>query len=231
MQLSANQYWDGSNHRYISSNFATIYTQHLGVHNWDIASSGTAGNTITWTQAMTLTSAGNLLVGTTTEALECNLSLGPKSTIEGGQMVLQKGTSQTYATHLDNYEDKFRLLYGTNTGTTGINLSIYHSSGNYSFSGSNVSDRRLKTNINTLSLNAIEKINALISKSYNMIANPETTRYGFIAQEVQEILPDLITGTESENDVLGLDYNGILAVLVKAVQELSAKVAALEAQQ
>ena len=192
-------------------------------------SNGTPNNSVT--EYMRLTSAGNLLIGTTTESLECNLALGAKSTIEGGQMVLQKGASYTYATHFDNYGDTFRLLYGTNTGTTGINFTVFHPSGNYQFSGSNTSDRRLKTNINTLSLNAIEKINALISKSYNMIANPEITRYGFIAQEVQEILPDLITGTESENDVLGLDYNGILAVLVKAVQELSAKVAALEAQQ
>jgi hypothetical protein len=73
-------------------------------------------------------------------------------------------------------------------------------------------------------LPAIENIKQLVPKTYNMIANPETLRYGFIAQEVQEILPDLITGTESETDVLGLDYNGILTLAVKAIQELSAEI-------
>jgi hypothetical protein len=39
-----------------------------GQHSWWIAPSGTAGNAISFTQAMTLTSGGNLLVGTTTDA-------------------------------------------------------------------------------------------------------------------------------------------------------------------
>ena len=49
-------------------------------------------------------------------------------------------------------------------------------------------------------------------------------RYGFIAQEVQTILPDTITGTETETEYLGLDYNGVLAVAVKAIQELKAEI-------
>ena len=63
----------------------------------------------------------------------------------------------------------------------------------------------------------------LVPKSYNMIKHPDTKRNGFIAQEVQKILPDLITGTESEDDYLGLDYNGLLAIAVKAIQELNTK--------
>jgi hypothetical protein len=68
MQLSVNQYWDGSNHRYISSNFASLYTQNVGGHNWSLTSSGTAGNVITWNTVMTLTNSGNLLVGTETDS-------------------------------------------------------------------------------------------------------------------------------------------------------------------
>lgn len=67
MQLSANQYWDGSNHRYISSNFASIYTQHLGGHSWEVAASGTAGNIISFTSVMTITNGGNILMGTSTD--------------------------------------------------------------------------------------------------------------------------------------------------------------------
>ena len=50
---------------YIASNFATNYTQVGGSHRWSTAPSGTAGNAITFTQAMTLDASGNLLVGTT----------------------------------------------------------------------------------------------------------------------------------------------------------------------
>jgi hypothetical protein len=63
-----------------------------------------------------------------------------------------------------------------------------------------------------------------------MTDNQNLLRYGFIAQEVQEILPDLINGIETEDTYLGLDYNGVLAVAVKAIQELSTKNTTLEAR-
>jgi len=51
--------------KYSNTNFATQYTQFNGGHYWYSAPSGTAGNTITFTQAMTLDASGNLLVGLT----------------------------------------------------------------------------------------------------------------------------------------------------------------------
>jgi len=64
-QFSSNQRWDGSSHRYLTTGTATLYTQNDGAHSWATAPSGTAGNAITFTQAMTLDASGNLLVGTT----------------------------------------------------------------------------------------------------------------------------------------------------------------------
>ena len=46
---------------------ASKYTQEAGKHYWYTAPSGTAGNAISFTQAMTLDASGNLLVGTTTQ--------------------------------------------------------------------------------------------------------------------------------------------------------------------
>jgi hypothetical protein len=43
-----------------------MYLSDFGAHKWFTAASGTAGNAITFTQAMTLTTGGNLLVGSTT---------------------------------------------------------------------------------------------------------------------------------------------------------------------
>jgi len=51
--------------KYSSTNFATQYTQYNGTHSWHTAPSGTAGNAITFTQAMTLDASGNLAVGIT----------------------------------------------------------------------------------------------------------------------------------------------------------------------
>jgi hypothetical protein len=65
--LSTNVYNDGAN-KYITTGNATRYLQDSGSHIWNIAPSGTAGNAISFTQAMTLTAGGNLGIGTTTFA-------------------------------------------------------------------------------------------------------------------------------------------------------------------
>lgn len=54
-------------------------------------------------------------------------------------------------------------------------------------------------------------------------------QYGFIAQEVREVLPDLVrnTGmisTSTPDGALTIEHTGLVAPLVKAVQELDAKV-------
>jgi hypothetical protein len=61
----ANSYFDGSSNKYIASDFANYYVQQSGQHQWYNAASGTAGNAISFTQAMTLDASGRLLVGTT----------------------------------------------------------------------------------------------------------------------------------------------------------------------
>jgi len=63
--LSQNAYFN-SGWKYISSSTgATLYAMSSGAHAWSIAPSGTAGNAITFTQAMTLDASGNLGVGIT----------------------------------------------------------------------------------------------------------------------------------------------------------------------
>jgi hypothetical protein len=61
--FSANWY-NNAGDKYIANGYATQYVQYSGVHAWKTAASGTAGNAITFTQAMTLDASGNLGVGT-----------------------------------------------------------------------------------------------------------------------------------------------------------------------
>jgi hypothetical protein len=69
LNLSTNWYEDsGGADRYINSDFASRYLQFQSSHRWYTAPSGTAGNAITFTQAMTLDASGNLGVGTTSPA-------------------------------------------------------------------------------------------------------------------------------------------------------------------
>ena len=64
LDLSHNAYYDGA-WKYIANGFATNHYQSGGAYVWRTAPSGTAGNTISFTQAMTLDASGNLGVGTT----------------------------------------------------------------------------------------------------------------------------------------------------------------------
>jgi hypothetical protein len=82
--LSNNAYFDNTNQRYIISDFANMYRQVNGEHQWSNAPSGTAGNVITYTQAMTLTAAGNVGIGTS--------SPGNRLTIAGGNASISDGT-------------------------------------------------------------------------------------------------------------------------------------------
>ena len=65
MNLSANIFYITGTGlpTYITSNFATNYQQNNGVHYWYTAPSGTAGNAISFTQAMTLDVSGRLGIG------------------------------------------------------------------------------------------------------------------------------------------------------------------------
>ena len=63
--ISQNFYFNGTNNIYKNNGFASAYSQNSGVHAWFQAASGTAGNAITFTQAMTLDASGNLGIGTT----------------------------------------------------------------------------------------------------------------------------------------------------------------------
>jgi len=64
--LSKNFFNDGSANKYINTDYASFYQQVTGQHQWFTAASGTAGNTISFTQAMTLDASGFLGIGNTT---------------------------------------------------------------------------------------------------------------------------------------------------------------------
>ena len=66
--ILVNGYYDNSlGFVYTNSAFATLYELQNGQHRWWVAPSGTAGNAISFTPAMTLNASGNLLLGTTTD--------------------------------------------------------------------------------------------------------------------------------------------------------------------
>jgi hypothetical protein len=92
------------------------------------------------------------------------------------------------------------------------------------------SDQRLKTDIQPISY-GLETVNAFrpVSFEWNEPGKYGTGRsIGMIAQEVAQLVPEAVSAGTDEDKTLSLDYQKIVPVLAKAIQELSAKNAALE---
>lgn len=98
----------------------------------------------------------------------------------------------------------------------------------WAWSYQNFSDRRLKHNIVDVD-NCLSKINSLRPVQYNW-SNDSSINFGFVAQDVKEVIPDIVSKPQTEDEMLGVNYLALIPFLTKSIQELSAKVAALEAK-
>jgi hypothetical protein len=84
------------------------------------------------------------------------------------------------------------------------------------------SDSTLKENVETVE-DALNKVNNLHGVKFNWKEDGRPS-YGVIAQELEQVLPELVTNTDPKS----VNYNGIIAVLIEAVKELTQRVEELE---
>jgi hypothetical protein len=202
-------YDNGSAFVYKTSDYATYYRQNVGQHRWFIAPSGTAGNTATFTQAMTLDASGNLLVGTTSG------SFGSRLIISADSGTTSWATGPLAAAPL-NY-------YITANNTQGVFLN-----GTSATAWTAISDERFKDIIEPIT-NAVSKVGSLRSVIGKFKTDAEGTRRSFlIAQDVIAAFPEAAVATDPEK--LGVTYTEVIPLLVAAIKELTARVQTLEAK-
>lgn len=195
-----------------------------------VTSVGGTGSVSGLTLSGTVTSTGNLTLGGTLSVSQANLTASAP-----GAAYYLRGSGWTST-------DNIMAGAGTNSGTALVSsnvLNFYTGTGltAYQFVGSgntvtlqSVSDKRLKENILPEIL-GLEFINLLKPVQFNRIGQT-IKHHGFLADDLQKLVPDT---TDSFNQTYpdgtkGLDYIALLAPLVKAVQELTAKVSSLEQQ-
>lgn len=90
----------------------------------------------------------------------------------------------------------------------------------YSASGTlSGSDRKLKQDIKAIGSNEFAKLGELKPVSYELKATPERRHYGFIAQEVAETYPELVS--ESVDGNKALNYNEFVPLVVGNLQNLN----------
>jgi cytoskeletal protein CcmA (bactofilin family) len=88
------------------------------------------------------------------------------------------------------------------------------------------SDYRIKTNVKLLSDTSFN-IDQLVPKYYynTIVKNQEI---GFIAHEIQEEYPFLVAGVKDGPEIQGVNYTGLIGLLVKEIQDLKSRVSQLE---
>jgi hypothetical protein len=121
----------------------------------------------------------------------------------------------------------FSLPTAGNTSSGGANIYMIPGTGEFHLS---TSSRRYKTNIIDTK-KGLKELLTLKPRDFNSTCesdDPKRLRSGFIAEEVEEAGFIEYTDVNSNNEVELVEYAHMVTLCVKAIQELSAKVTALE---
>ena len=134
--------------------------------------------------------------------------------------------------HLNTEGDGAAYIWFTHNGSA-IGSIVQNGTSGITFNTS--SDYRLKENVN-YSWDATTRLKQLKPARFNFIADREKgTVDGFIAHEVSSVVPEAITGAkdavDDDNKPIhqGIDQSKLVPLLVKTIQELEARITALEA--
>jgi hypothetical protein len=122
--------------------------------------------------------------------------------------------------------DYTAFLFTTDGGNTQTGSVVV---GGSSTAYNTSSDQRLKDNI-VDAPSASDDIDAIQVRSFDWKADGSHQKYGMVAQELQSVAPEAVTGDADSEDMMGVDYSKLVPMLVKEIQSLRARVAQLEGE-
>jgi hypothetical protein len=131
----------------------------------------------------------------------------------------------------------YDLTFSTEGGTMNFESNGF-GTGTYAFNGNTTvsndltvsgdvvvsSDARLKSNIVSLG-STLSRLLLIDGKSYTMIKDGKQ-KIGVLAQEIKEVFPELVS--EDDNEMLAVNYQGLVPVLINALKEQDDKISRLE---
>jgi len=160
-------------------------------------------------ERMRLDASGNLLVGTT-------------STNFTEKFKVENSASYTMQSKRTGTGSEGHIVFANANGAVG---SIFTNGTTTSYNTS--SDARLKENIAD-AVDAGDTIDAIQVRQFDWIADGSHQDYGMIAQELQTVAPEAVSGNPDGDEMMGVDYSKLVPMLIKEVQSLRARVAELE---
>ena len=220
-----------------AANRAEIYVNNLYHLQFDVAGS----------ERMRIDSSGNVGIGTsspdsslhvektgtaasitvTTDTnRDANVYFGDTSSSSQGR-IQYSNASDSMALHTNGSErmridSSGNLLVGTTSGSDKITVNGTVSATNFN----TTSDATLKTNVETLT-GSLDAVKSLRGVSFDWIENGGS-EVGFIAQEVEEVIPDVVS--TNDQGIKSVKYGNVVALLVEALKEQQLRIEALEAK-
>jgi hypothetical protein len=170
-------------------------------------------------ERMRINSSGKLLINTTSAISGSSAYLHLKNNYTNTGMSLQSNNTAPH--HSITFHNPNGQVGQINTDGSGVTFT------------SN-SDYRLKENVN-YDFDATSRLKQLKPARFNFIADADKTVDGFLAHEVQSVVPEAITGEKDAVDddgnpkYQGIDQSKLVPLLVKTIQELEARITTLEA--
>jgi len=209
----------GATWTYKTTNAACAYAQDTGQHIWYQAASGTAGTNISFIERMRLNTNGQLLYGLQ--------SSGTSNAV--AQFYSSSSTNCLSARVSNNGQAPFAAYNASDA------VVFYVSGGGQIFAVSTsitgISDVSTKENIVNIPY-GLNEINALRPIKFDFkeggIGNGKKDNIGFIAQEVETIIPELVA--DGADGLKTLKMGDMLPVMVKAIQEQQAIITDLKAR-
>jgi hypothetical protein len=150
-----------------------------------------------------------------------------------GEVVISGASYSDGANNISLQQGLVKIGSATTTGTVsmyftnpnGVVGSVVTDGSNTQFNTS--SDYRLKEDLQDF--NGLDKVSKIPVYNFKWKVD-ESRSYGVIAHELQEVLPDAVSGEKDAEEMQGVDYSKIVPLLIKSIQELKAEIELLKSK-
>jgi hypothetical protein len=157
--------------------------------------------------------SGNLLINTTAVTQQEKLRVNYAGNTNQG-ITISDSANHNNSQYVNFWTNGAVRGSVTNNSGTGVLYNV-------------TSDQRLKTNVSDAAP-ASALIDAIQVRQFNWVETGDHHRYGMVAQELLEVAPEAVSVPTDPDQMMGVDYSKLVPMLIKEVQSLRTRLAALE---